>query len=353
VPPPSMYRVTAEKWNGGGVLSTHQTHDGARMAVYAADKACRKLQKYGQQAQHDCRVEVQTPDGWFPADRLGRPVRPPGDESSRALADDEISTPPPLARPQGPCVFGYVRVSTASQAEKGISLEVQKDQIQRYHAYRFEPHGLPFGGFFEDPGQSATVPLGQRQAGARLLTAAGRGDHVVFAKLDRGFRCPIDALSNIRAAQQRGVGLHFLDIQVDTTTEVGEVIVGVLAVVARWENRRRTARVTEAKARLREQGRPTENAPYGMKTVKGADGKKMLVPDPDARKVAQDAVALNDGGLSCAEIANRWNVAGKKTPKGRYWTERRIYAMIQNEKCFAETGMSTHRRWKKQRGQQK
>jgi len=75
--------------------------------------------------------------------------------------------------------FGYIRVSTAKQGEKGVSLQEQKDAITR-HAERF---GLEIGRWFEE-----------RETGAKL----GRP---VFS----------DMLRLLRRKKARGVIIHKID----------------------------------------------------------------------------------------------------------------------------------------------
>jgi len=71
-------------------------------------------------------------------------------------------------------VFGYVRVSTAEQANSGLSLDTQRRQIEGWAAVK----GWDVAAVFVEAGVSGSVPLADRPEGQRLLTAhSGEGDH--------------------------------------------------------------------------------------------------------------------------------------------------------------------------------
>ena len=92
-------------------------------------------------------------------------------------------------------VYGYCRVSTARQVEDGLSLEVQRRQVEGYA----QMHGLALARVFLEQGVSGSVPLGERPAGRELMAALQSGDAVIAAKLDRAFRSALDALQVVGA----------------------------------------------------------------------------------------------------------------------------------------------------------
>jgi DNA invertase Pin-like site-specific DNA recombinase len=74
--------------------------------------------------------------------------------------------------------LGYVRVSTDEQAERGLSLEAQRQRIQAY----CEMKGLRLTTIFEDSGLSGGKPLGSRSAEGPLLAEAWRTKPVVVVE---------------------------------------------------------------------------------------------------------------------------------------------------------------------------
>jgi len=62
-------------------------------------------------------------------------------------------------------VYGYCRVSTAEQANSGLSLDTQKQQITGYAMMK----GWAIAEFFVEAGVSGSVQLADRPEGERLL----------------------------------------------------------------------------------------------------------------------------------------------------------------------------------------
>jgi DNA invertase Pin-like site-specific DNA recombinase len=66
-------------------------------------------------------------------------------------------------------VFAYCRVSTTEQADGGVSLDAQQQQITGYAMMK----GWQVTEFFVERAVSGSVPLAERPEGQRLLAVAG------------------------------------------------------------------------------------------------------------------------------------------------------------------------------------
>src|SRR5690554_3449496 len=90
-------------------------------------------------------------------------------------------------------LIAYTRVSTEDQAQQGVSLAIQPDQLARHAAAQ----GWQIVRIISDEGVSGAVPLGKRKGGAELIAAleAGQADGVLVVRLDRLFRDALDGLS--------------------------------------------------------------------------------------------------------------------------------------------------------------
>src|SRR5437016_2785618 len=111
--------------------------------------------------------------------------------------------------------YGYIRVSTEKQVRSGLGLEACAHTTARYAEYRGLDLILPI---FEERAVSAiTRNLVERPMGEALNTRLKRGDHVIFPKLDRGFRNTRDMLVTMDNWIARGVTAHFVDLNVDTS----------------------------------------------------------------------------------------------------------------------------------------
>ncbi len=98
-------------------------------------------------------------------------------------------------------VYGYVRVSTVTQAREGESLEAQRRQVISYA----ESRGLelPSLNVFVEAGISGGVEFQDRPEGGRLFATLQAGDLVIFPKLDRAFRNTRNALNVLHELKGR------------------------------------------------------------------------------------------------------------------------------------------------------
>ena len=188
-------------------------------------------------------------------------------------------------------VYGYCRVSTERQAAKGDSLEVQEAAMRRVFEYEYQDKGYELAAIIRDPAESGGKPLLSRPGGARLSQMLEMGDVVLFPKLDRGFRNTLDMLKTVALWKQLGASVRMLDIQVDTSTPIGEMILTVMAAVAQFERQRISERIKSTFAHRRLQRAngdlgavASARPPYGFK-VQNVGGKKRFVRDDGQRKL--------------------------------------------------------------------
>jgi len=229
-----------------------------------------------------------------------------------------------------PIAYGYTRVSTQDQADSGLSLEAQKQDIERYYQYLLAPKGTAWGGLFVDPAVSGNTLLAEREAGGRLNTELKQGDHVIMAKLDRGFRRTDDCCNTVNQWKQRGITLHIRDLNLDTSTPTGDMVIKILSIVAEWERHRIGERTAAAVKIARQNGKAANGfAGYGFKYV-GAKGHRRRVADEEERGIMKGIVGWRLQGMSFEEIY--FSLLGQaKTKEGKEWSLSRIYRAFQAE----------------------
>src|SRR3954454_8804726 len=167
-------------------------------------------------------------------------------------------------------VYGYVRVSTMRQAEEGLSLEVQRRQIEGYALMQ----GLGVERVFVEGGVSGSVPLAERPAGGELMTALKPGDAVIAAKLDRAFRSALDALQVVQRFRERGVALPLLDIGGDVANGHGKLFMTIVAAFAEAERDRIRERIADVKRDQRVRSRFLGGKrPFGWRVEGGRLGE--------------------------------------------------------------------------------
>ena len=214
----------------------------------------------------------------------------------------------PQSAPDGPVrLLGYLRVSTAGQAENGVSLDAQRSRISAYA----EAHGAEIVGFEVDRGVSARTT--RRPALQRALRRLGVGEAegLVVVRLDRLSRSTRDVLALAATAEREGWQLHSLTEHLDTSSPAGRFTLTILAALAQMERELVAERTREAMAELRRQGRRISGRPpYGYRFD---DGK--LVEVPEEQHLVRRLKRLKAQGLGSKAIATRLNERGLVNPR--------------------------------------
>ena len=220
-------------------------------------------------------------------------------------------------------VAGYIRVSTAMQADDGFSLADQRRRIEAAaHAGGYE-----LARVYEDAGRSGKDL--DRPALAALLEACGRGevDGVIVAKLDRLTRSLADLLALPGRLDRAGVALISLKESIDTGTSTGRLFRNILGALAEFERDTILDRITTGMAEKAQQGRRVGAwLPYGYRLA--PDGTTAVV-DPQAA-VVRRIFAERLAGRTIAAIAEGLNAEGIPGPAGGRWVVSRVYAVTTN-----------------------
>jgi putative DNA-invertase from lambdoid prophage Rac len=174
-------------------------------------------------------------------------------------------------------VYGYVRVSTARQADEGESLEVQQRIIEGYAMQ----HGLAVDRTFVERAVSGSKPLGDPDQGAAMIATLKSGDTVIAAKLDRLFRSALDALEMSTRLREAGISLHLCDLGGDINNGLGKTFFIIASAFAEAERDRIRERITEVKRDQRQRGRFLGGIPpFGWRV--GERGELIEIPEQQA-----------------------------------------------------------------------
>jgi putative DNA-invertase from lambdoid prophage Rac len=195
----------------------------------------------------------------------------------------------------GPVAFGYGRVSTMRQVIDGHSPEMQEKQVLAYYDFRLKPQGFQWGGFLHDKAVSGKIAFRERNAGRALWVALKPGDALLIAKLDRAFRSLLDQIETVEKLIEMGVQVHFLDLNIDTASEVGRMHMGIMATIAEYERSRLRTRSTEGVAMSILKGVYPTHVPWGMRVSKPF-GRPRIVWDWDKRNQARHYIQERKAG---------------------------------------------------------
>lgn len=145
-------------------------------------------------------------------------------------------------------MVGYLRVSTADQAESGAGLSAQREAIE----VDCQRRGWQLVTIYEDTASGKSLNGRPQLKAALAELAAGNAEVLMSSKLDRLSRSAVDFGQLLETARKQGWKVVVLDLGVDTSTPAGELVAGVMVQVAQFERRRigeRTKDALEQKAK--------------------------------------------------------------------------------------------------------
>ena len=119
-------------------------------------------------------------------------------------------------------IYGYARVSTATQGRDGNSLEEQVAALEKY-------------GCQEIVQEAFTGKTMERPLFVKLLSVLQEGDTLVVCKLDRFARTAIEGVQTVRELFDRGVRVHILNMGLIENTLTGNLILTVMLAFAEYE----------------------------------------------------------------------------------------------------------------------
>ena len=150
-------------------------------------------------------------------------------------------------------IYGYARVSTATQGRDGNSLEDQVAALEKY-------------GCREIIKEAFTAKTMDRPKFLSLLEQLQEGDTLVVCKLDRFARTAIEGVQTVRKLFERGVKVHILNMGLIENTLTGNLILTVMLAFAEYERGMIVERTQTGKAVTRQDpnfrdGRPKKYTP--------------------------------------------------------------------------------------------
>lgn len=215
---------------------------------------------------------------------------------------------------------GYIRVSTANQAENGISLENQKKRIKDYCDYK----GLTLLETIEDAGVSGGINKG-RDGFISLLDRieANNFDILILYSLERLSRDMLSLLVIEKFLAENDTELHTVEGQIDTSSPEGFLSFGMKAFLSEMERRQISHRTVKAMEHKKSQGMVIGTTPYGFKR----DGNK-LIEEKEEQKVISLANKLYSNGARLKDIVSALNEKGFKNRNGNEWAAAQVRNFI-------------------------
>jgi len=196
--------------------------------------------------------------------------------------------------------FGYMRVSTEEQGESGAGLEAQEAAILA----EVKRRGWDLVDIRYDIASGKS--LRHRPELGRTLRDLSEGgvEVLIVAKLDRLSRSVMDFAAIMEVAKAEGWSIVVLDMDVDMTTSMGELVANIMIALAQWERRvigeRTKVALAAVKARGTSLGRRPNVAPEAMRLIR--------VLRNSGRSYAAIAATLERENIGTAQ-GGRWHAA--------------------------------------------
>lgn len=236
--------------------------------------------------------------------------------------------------------FGYVRVSTETQAEKGYGLEAQEQAITKY-AY---DNNILLEKIFRDEGITGNMKdtdddeaINKREGLMELLAACDPGDTVIILNTSRLWRSDMTKAiirrelikheTKIISIEQPKYDLYTKD----PNDYLINAIMEALDVYERMSISLKLARGRTVKAHGGD--KPSGVVNYGYRY---SDDKKHIEVNPEEASLVKLMFTLGQKGKSLNEIATELNSKGYKTRRGCSWSAGGIQMILRNRFYLGE-----------------
>lgn len=219
--------------------------------------------------------------------------------------------------------YGYVRVSTEEQADKGISLRLQRSKIRELAKLR----DLRLVKIYADEGISGrSLERPGFQALLEQVRSTERETIVVY-KLTRLSRRTRDLLFLVEDVFLKGnTRLVSVSEQIDTDTPMGKFFLTIMGALAQMEREIIAQRTKETMRFKKERGERLGSPPYGFRLNRD----KKMVQNPKEMRVVRRILKWRKEGWSYADIAEELNRKKVKTKRGKKWHASTVRYIAKN-----------------------
>ncbi|MBA7534900.1 hypothetical protein ES705_27150 [subsurface metagenome] len=232
---------------------------------------------------------------------------------------------------------GYCRVSTEEQAREGISLEVQKDKIEKYAGL----HNLKLSEVIIDEGKSGKDL--DRVGVQKILSLIKKKlvTDIIVYKMDRLTRRTFDLLFLVEEIfKKSNVQFHSITEKIDTTTAQGNfflTIVGAMAQMERDLISERTKAVLQYKI---DKGEYVGSPSLGYEASTG-ESKFLNINEREKDTVKRIFYLKRYRKMSLGKIAKELNENDVETKRGGKWYSGTIKLILDRGSSKFKTNESS------------
>lgn len=237
--------------------------------------------------------------------------------------------------------YGYMRVSTETQVEKGFGLDAQRAEIEKYA----EKNGLTISEFFTDAGVSGAAKdtaeedeaISKRSGLLELLATIKEGDRVIVLNTSRLWRSDMTKVIIRREIMKRKAQVISIEqprYDIYATDPNDRLIAGMLELLDEWERASIALKLARGRTVKAKGGdKPAGICPFGYEY---AEDKKSVIVNQDEAQIVKFMFTEAQKGRTLTEITNGLNAKGYKTRRGNAWTKGSVRAILRNRFYLGE-----------------
>lgn len=227
----------------------------------------------------------------------------------------------------------YVRVSTDG-SEQLASYELQ---YQYYKEYVSSHPEWQLVDIYADEGISGTS-VKKRAEFLRMLEdcKAGKIDMIITKNISRFARNVVDCVETVRMLKNlpKPVAVYFEDMNINTLTQTGELLMVVMAAVAQGESETKSESVKWGFRKRFAKGLPKMSDLFGY----DRDKRDLTINETEAN-VVRLMFHLADDEVSISMICDILNASGVPSPRGHRWAYSTVRNILSNEKYCGDVVM--------------
>lgn len=242
-----------------------------------------------------------------------------------------------------PKTYGYARVSTETQSEKGYGLDAQQAEIKKYAA----TNSMTIEQIFIDAGISGAIKdteddiaISKRAGLMDLLAVIEEGDTVIVLNTSRLWRSDMTKVlirRELMKKKARLVSIEQPQYDLYTVNPNERLVSGMMELLDEWE--RLTIALKLARGRtVKAKGgdKPAGVCPFGYRYTADKKGVEIV---PEEAEIVRLIYREGQKGLSQHRIATMLNEQGVKTRAGGIWHNSSVQVILTNK---FYTGVLTH-----------
>lgn len=222
-------------------------------------------------------------------------------------------------------VAAYCRVSTDSE-DQANSFESQQKFFRRY--IDNNPEWTLYE-VFADEGITGTSTKKRREFN-RMIECAKNGDFdlIITKEISRFARNTLDSIYYTRELKKYGVGVIFLNDNINTLDGDAELRLSIMSSLAQEESRRTSQRVKWGQKQRMADGVVFGRSMLGYDVENG----KITINEEGAKIVRLIFHKFVDEGKGCATIARELREEGIRPMRSKEWSNTAILRALRNEK---------------------